>query len=751
VSEGATETRYRTCPLCEATCGLTLEVADERVVKIRGDNDDVFSRGFICPKAHGLMQLREDPDRLRTPMVRVDGELREASWEEAFARADELLTPILAEDRNAVAAYVGNPNAHNLSSLVYLQVMLRALGSRNIYSASSVDQMPKHFSGGHMFGTFISIPVPDVDRTQHLVIFGANPLVSNGSLLTAPDMRGRIRAIRERGGKVVVIDPRRTRTAEVADEHHFIRPGTDSLLLMAIANTLFAEDLIAPGRLLEHANGIEEVEELCSEFTPKLVAGPTGIEADEIRRIARELAAAESAACYGRIGTTTQAFGTIASWLVDVINFLTGNLDRPGGAMFTRAAAGQSNSAGLPGKGKGARTSRWASRVRGAGEVIGELPASCLAEEIDTPGEGQIKALITIAGNPLLSTPNAERLNAAVESLEAMVSIDIYLNETTRHADVVLPAPDPLARSHYDLALYQFAARNVAHYSPKVLEPDEGLIDEWRVMATMTGILTGQGPGVDTQALDAMVIATLIGRELGTPGSRVEGRTQEEILAELEPRIGPERVLDLLLRAGPHGDAFGAKEGGLTLDLLERSPHGVDLGPLDERIPEVLRTPSGKIELAPEAITSDVPRLRERLQSGGWNGRGPEFVLIGRRHLRSNNSWMHNLDALVKGKDRCTLIVNPADAERLGIAEGGSARVRSAAGELVAPVEISDEIMAGVVSAPHGWGHDQAGAKLDVAAAHAGFNSNILSDESQLDVPSGNAVLSGIPVDVAAV
>ncbi|CAN5529442.1 molybdopterin-dependent oxidoreductase [soil metagenome] len=750
-AETATETRYRTCPLCEATCGLALEVADERVIKIRGDSEDVFSHGFLCPKAHGLMQLREDPDRVRTPLVRVDGELREASWEEAFARVDELLTPILAEDRNAVAAYVGNPNAHNLSSMVYLQVLLRALGSRNAYSASSVDQMPKHFTNGHMFGGFNSLPVPDVDRTSHLLILGANPLVSNGSLLTAPDMRGRIRAIRERGGKVVVIDPRRTRTAEVADKHHFIRPGTDALLLMAIVNTLFAEDLVKPGRLLEHTAGIEQVEELASSFTPESAAGPTGIDADEIKRLAREFAGADSAACYGRIGTTTQEFGTIASWLVDVVNVLTGNLDRPGGAMFTRAAAGQSNSSGVSGRGKGARTSRWASRVRGAGETIGELPVSCLAEEIDTPGEGQVRALITVAGNPLLSTPNADRLRDAVEGLEAMVCIDIYLNETSRHADVVLPAPDPLARPHYDLALYQFAARNVAHYSPKVLEPDEGLIDEWRVLATLTGIVTGQGPGVDVEALDSMVIATVVGRDLGSAASRLGGRTQEEILAELEPRIGPERVLDFLLRSGPHGDAFGANPGGLTLELLENSPHGVDLGPLDQRIPEVLRTPSGKIELAPDAITVDVARLRERLDAGGWNGHAPEFLLIGRRHLRSNNSWMHNLDALVKGKDRCTLILNPTDAERLGIAEGGSARIRSAAGELTAPVEISDEIMPGVVSVPHGWGHDVAGSKLSVAADHAGFNSNILSDESQVDVPSGNAVLSGIPVEVAAV
>jgi anaerobic selenocysteine-containing dehydrogenase len=736
-------THFRTCPFCEATCGLEIETEGREVVSVRGDAQDVLSRGFICPKAYGIKQLHEDPDRLTRPLVRRDGELVEVSWDEAFEEIDRRLAPILAEHgRNSVAVYVGNPNAHNLAALVYGPVWLRALGSRNVYSASTVDQMPKQVSAGLMFGTLLSVPVPDLDRCEHLLLLGANPLVSNGSLLTAPDMRGRLRAIRERGGKVVVIDPRRTRTAEVADEHHFIRPGMDALLLAAMACTLVEEGLDAPGALSEHLNGLDEVRELVRGFPPEAVASACGIEAGEIRRMARELAAADRAAVYGRIGTCTQEFGTLASWLVDVLNVLTGNLDREGGAMFTRAAAGQKNSSGAGGSGRGAALGRWASRVRGLPEMYGELPAAVLAEEIDTPGDDQVRALVTVAGNPLVSTPNSGRLERAVEGLDFMLCLDIYVNETTRHADVILPAPEPLEKSHYDLALYQLATRNVANYSPAVLEPEGPA--EWETLLRLAGVVSGQGAHADVEALDAMVIGALVARELAAPGSRVAGREAADLLDDLEPRRGADRVLDFMLRVGPYGDAFGSDPDGLTLDVLERNPHGVDLGPLAPRLPDVLRTPSGSAELAPEAIVADVGRLRaamERERNGG-------LLLIGRRQLRSNNSWMHNLPALVKGKESCTLHVHPDDAVRLGLADGGRALVRSAAGELEAPVEITDDIMPGVVSIPHGWGHDAPGARLAVASQHAGVNSNVLADESLIDPLSGNAVLNGIPVEL---
>jgi anaerobic selenocysteine-containing dehydrogenase len=559
-------------------------------------------------------------------------------------------------------------------------------------------------------------------------------------------MRGRLRGIRERGGKVVVVDPRRTRTAEEADEHHFIRPGADALLLAAIACTLVEEGLADPGPVAEHLNGLDELRDLVREFPPEAVADVCGIEAGEIRRMARELAAADRAAVYGRIGTCTQELGTHASWLVDVLNVLTGNLDSEGGAMFTLAAAGQRNSSGPGGSGRGVRFGRWASRVRGLPEFFGELPVSALAEEIDTPasnGDGPVRALITVAGNPLVSTPNSGRLASAVEGLDFMLSIDIYVNETTRQADVILPAPEPLEKSHYDVALYQLAARNVANYSPAVFEREGPA--EWEIFMRLAGIVAGEGPNGDVAAFDDMVIRTLIQREIGIEGSPVAGRDPAELLEALEPRRGPDRVLDFMLRVGPYGDGFGADPDGLTLDVLERSPHGLDLGPLAPRVPDVLRTASGKIELAPEPVVADIDRMRDALvreRNGG-------LLLVGRRQLRSNNSWMHNLPALVKGKESCTLHIHPDDAERLGLGDGGRAVVSSAAGSLEAQVEVTDGIMPGVVSIPHGWGHDAAGVRMSVASAHAGVNSNVLSDESVVEALSGNAVLNGIPVEVA--
>ncbi|MGH2986937.1 MAG: molybdopterin dinucleotide binding domain-containing protein, partial [Solirubrobacterales bacterium] len=493
-------------------------------------------------------------------------------------------------------------------------------------------------------------------------------------------------------------------------------------------------------------NDLDALRKLVRGFTPERMAPACGIEAGEIRRLARELAAAERAAVYARIGTTTQRFGTLASWLVDVLNYLTGNLDREGGAMFPLAAVGQRNSAGTGPVGKGVKVGRWSSRVSGRPEVYGELPVVGLAEEITSPGEGQVRALVTVAGNPVVSTPDAGALEHAVAELDFMVSLDIYVNETTRHADVILPAPEPLAKAHYDFALYQLAVRSVANYSPPVLSRAEGQPDEWEAVLRLAAIVAGQGPDADLDAWDDLVVSTLIGREVAVPGSRVEGRAPEELLEALGERRGPERVLDFMLRVGPFGDAFGGEPDGLTFERVEAAPHGIDLGAMRPRLPEVLRTPSGKIELAPEQVVADVPRLEAELAGAGANG---HMVLIGRRQLRSNNSWMHNLPALVKGKDRCTVQVHPDDAARLGLAEDGGARVVSSVGELVAPVEITVDIMPGVVSIPHGWGHDAPGVRLGVAAEHAGVNSNLLSPV-EVDVPSGNAVLNGIPVEVSA-
>jgi anaerobic selenocysteine-containing dehydrogenase len=741
-----TTTAYATCPLCEATCGLELTIDDDgRLDRVRGDRDDVFSHGFICPKGGSIKALEEDPDRLATPMIRRDGTHQPATWDEAFAYINERLPPLIqAHGSGAVGVYLGNPGVHNLSLGLYSRVLLRALRTRNIFTASTVDQMPKQVAAGLMFGTMLSIPIPDVDRTDHFLILGANPLASNGSLMTAPDMRGRIRRIRERGGKVVVVDPRRTRTAEEADEHHFIRPGTDALLLAGLAHTLFDEGLVTLGALAPHLNGLDDVEEIVADFAPELVCVPTGIPAPVIRRMARELAQSPTAAVYGRIGTCAQEFGTLASWLVDVLNVLTGNLDRPGGAMFPLAAAGQVNASGASGRGRGITIGRWTSRVGGHPETFGELPASAMAEEIETPGEGQIRALITIAGNPALSTPNSTRLARALDGLDFMISFDVYVNETSRHADVILPGPTALRHSHYDLAFYQLAVRNIANYTPPALSRDPGSPEEWESLLRLTGIITGQGADADVAAIDAFVARETVRRETADENGPLHGRDPDELLESLGDRRGPERLLDLLLRAGPYGDHFGAREG-LTLRQLEDHPHGIDLGPLQPRIPEVLRTASGQIELAPPEIAADVPRLRSALE----RDRSGEMVLIGRRNLRSNNSWMHNLAPLVKGKEACTVHVHPDDAERFGLHDGGNARVASRAGTIEIQVQITDAIMPGVISIPHGWGHGLDGTTMAVAAAHAGVNSNILSDETAVDLPSGNAILNGIPIELA--
>ncbi len=761
-------TAWLTCPLCEATCGLELTLDGERVTRIRGDRDDVFSRGFICPKGTTLGRLHDDPDRLRAPVRQRSartGEVGPAeplSWPEAWRVTEELLrTAIETHGRDSVGIYLGNPNVHHLDGTLFAKPLIRALGQAKVFSASTVDQRPKEVASGLMFGTTLSVAVPDIDRTDLVVLMGANPLESNGSLATAPDWPGRMAAVRQRGGQVVVIDPRRTKTARAADTHLPIRPGADALLLAAIVTELADTGRVDPGHAGKWTADLDDAIASLRAFTPRSVASRCGLTPEQIRALAAQLADAESAVLYGRIGTTTQRFGTLASWLVDLVNLCTGNLDRPGGAMFTKAAAGAANTRGTPGVGRGVRIGRFASRVRGLGETMGELPVAALAEEIDTEGPGQIKVLITVAGNPLLSTPNSARLEAAIGGLELMISVDPYLNETTRHADVVLPPPSPLERPHYDLAFTQLAVRNVANYSPPVLHRDGDTPEEWEILARLAAFAQGLGPDADPADVDDLVIATMVGAAVADETGPVHGRDAGELLAALAPRTGPERILDLMLRIGPYGDAFGAitdpvslgrDEHGqpisvepLSLTELEAHPHGIDLGPLQPRLPEVLRTPSGRIEAAPPQILADVPRLASLLESDADD----TLVLVGRRDLRSNNSWMHNVGVLVKGKERCTLHMHPDDAAPLKLADGDLCVVSSRVGQLEAPLELTDDITPGVVSLPHGWGHNQPGTRMSVANERAGVNSNLLTDEDDIEAITGTAVLSGIPVEVA--
>ncbi|MFJ7208618.1 molybdopterin oxidoreductase family protein [Streptomyces sp. NPDC098789] len=725
-------TALRICPLCEATCGLTLTIEGTAVTSARGDREDIFSRGFICPKGAAFGALDADPDRLRTPLVRRDGKLQEATWDEAFDAIAAAVPALIGRyGPQCTGVVLGNPNTHTMAGALYPPVLLKALATRNLFTASTLDQMPKHVSSGLLFGDPFAIPVPDLDRTDFLLLIGANPVESNGSLCTAPDFPGRLKALRARGGTLVVVDPRRTRTARLADRHLAPRPGSDALLLAALAHTLLVEKLTDPGVLAEHLEGIGELSDALRAFTPEEVAPACDLAPDDIRLLARELAAAPTAAVYARIGSCTVAHGTLASWLVDVLNILTGNLDRPGGALFPLSATAAAPRPAAPGR--GFALGRWASRVSGHPEAKGELPMAALAEEIETPGEGQVRVVISVAANPVLSAPDGDRLDRALSGLDFMVSVDPYLNETSRHAHVVLPPPPPAQSAHFDFAFNGFAVHNQARYSPPAVPLEEGRMDECEIHARLILAVTGRH-GIDPGSVDAAVIADTLARAAADPRSPLSGTEPREQAHLLAGRNGPERRLDMMLRLGPYD---------LVLDDLRTAPHGVDLGPLAPRLPGLLKTRSGRIELLPGPIAAELPRLR-----GALAERPDALVLVGRRHLRSNNSWLHNVPSLTGGSNRCTLHVHPQDAGRLGLADGGRARITADGGSLEVPVEVTDAIRAGVVSLPHGWGHDRPGTRLGAAAVVPGVNVNQLLDGSRLDPLSGTAVLNGFPVEL---
>ncbi len=733
---------HRTCPLCEAMCGLEIHVSDDdgRVQLIRGDREDVWSKGYLCPKGTTLGHLHEDPDRIREPMVRHGETWTTVTWDEAFARCEELIHGV--RDRHgaeALTAYIGNPAVHNFSLGRYVGLFMGLAGFPMIYSAGTVDQWPKNVSCALMYGNMWSIPAPDVQRTDYLVVMGANPQASQGSLLAVPDILGEIDKIAERGGKTVVIDPRRTGTADHAQEWIPIVPGTDAALLLAIAHVLFAEGLVDLGDVADIVERADVVEQVVREFPPAAVSETCGIPAATIERLAREIAAAPSAAVYGRIGLCNQEFGTLASWLIDVVNIITGNFDRPGGLMFGNPIAWSTASLPNPTWADGYEFGRWRSRVRGAPEVLGQVPVSCLAEEISTPGEGQIKGLITIAGNPVISAPDAGRLDEALPELECMISVDNWLNETTRHAHVILPGLSALEQPHYDEMIWSWAARSAGNYSPAVF-PRDDRPHEWEILARLGAWCAGmKGEDVDVRMLDDGFFSALV---------EMKGLDPQAVLAHyVGTRFeagGPERMLDLTIRTGPWGDRYGEDPDGLSLASFEDAPHGIDKGPTIPRAREVVCTKSGTIDLAPEYIIGDIPRLQARLSRPRES-----LVLTSRRHLRSNNSWMHNVKVLVKGKDRCTLLIHPEDARASGVVDGKLARVSSEAGSLEVPVEVSDEMMPGVVSLPHGWGHDRPGTRMSIAREHAGVNNNLLAPGTFVDEISGNAAVNGIPVEVA--
>jgi len=695
---------YRVCHLCEALCGVEVTIANEEVVSVRGDKNDPFSRGHVCHKAVALKDLHSDPDRLRRPMRKVDGEWQECSWDEAFQTvATELARIAGVNGHDSVAVYLGNPNVHNWGMMTHGGNFYGLLKTRNRYSATSVDQLPHQLLCYLMYGHQFMVPVPDVDHTDYLLVVGGNPMASNGSLMGVPDFRGRMKSLHARGGKLIVVDPRRTETAEIADKHLFIRPGTDAWFLLALLNVIIEEDLGDNAAYQDYLKNWDEALESVKAFTPELAESMSGIPADSIRVLARELAAAPRGVCYGRMGISVQRFGGLCQWAIQLINIATGSLDRAGGSMFNLPAvdlvAGPNNRPG--------HFNLWQSRVRGLPEFGGELPVAALAEEILTPGEGQVRALITGAGNPVLSTPNGQQLDRALGSLEFMVSVDFYLNETTRHADVILPPTAPMEHDHYDLALSVFAVRNVTRYSAPAFEKPEGAMHDWEIMSE-AGNYLARALGVDPR-----------------------------------PSYPPTAILDMGLKAGPYGKA-GGSEFALDFKTLAAKPHGIDLGALKPCLPGRLVTQDKKIECAPKALLEDIPRLlqaRAEIEEGG-------LLLIGRRHVRSNNSWMHNFRRLTKGKPRHQLMMHPTDAARLDLSDGQRVKVASRVGELSVELDISEAMMPGVVSLPHGWGHGRAGTRTRVANKYPGVCVNDLTDDQSVDVLSGNAVLNGVPVKV---
>ncbi|MBM7060471.1 molybdopterin oxidoreductase family protein [Pseudomonas sp. UL073] len=695
---------HRACHLCEAICGLTIETerdadGSQRILSIKGDAQDSFSRGHICPKAVALQDIQHDPDRLRQPMRRSGDSWQPIGWDEAFALVAEKLADIQARHgQNSVAVYQGNPSVHNYGLMTHSNYFLGQLKTRNRYSATSVDQLPHHLVSHLMYGHGLLIPIPDIDHTDFMLILGGNPLASNGSIMTVPDVEKRLKAIKARGGKLVVVDPRRSETAGIADQHIFIRPGQDAALLLGVLNTLFSEGLTRATTL--PVAGLDEVRAAIGEFSAEAMSQRCGVPAEQIRQLARDFAGADKAVCYGRMGVSTQAFGTLCQWLVQLINLVTGNLDREGGVVCTQPAVD------LVATTSGGHFNRWQSRVSGLPEYGGELPVAALADEMLTPGDGQIRALITVAGNPVLSTPNGRQLEQALDGLEFMLSVDLYINETTRYADLILPPTAPLEHDHYDTTFNLFAVRNVTRFNEAVLDKPAGALHDWEIFVGLAQAFAARTGG------------------------------------ELKPTMSPEQMIDMGLRFGPYGDR---SEQRLSLATLRDYPHGLDLGPLRTNLAERLKTADKTIQAAPPLLLADLRRLAvQPLPQDG------QLVLIGRRHVRSNNSWMHNYHRLVKGKPRHQLLMHPADLQRRGLSDGQLVRVRSRVGMIEVEVAASDEMMPGVVSLPHGWGHGRPGVRMAIAAAQPGASANDLTDERHLDAVSGNAALNGVPVEVEA-
>lgn len=750
-----TQTHYRTCNLCEAMCGVAIEYEDTQILSIKGDASDPFSKGHICPKALALKDYHEDPDRLTKPQLKTDDGWKEISWGRAFDIVGTRIRAIQKKHgRNAVGLYLGNPNVHHFGNLIFMHPLFEALQTKNRFSATSNDQLPHMRANYEMFGHQLLFPVPDIDHTDLFILIGSNPAASNGSLMSAPDYIKRLKHISKRGGEVILIDPRKTETARSVNKHLFIKPGTDALMLLGILNTLFDEGLVDPGRLKSYIDDLAQIQLICSDYRAEEVAPLTGVAAEEIRSIARKLAATPRACMFGRMGTSVQEFGTLSTWLIYVINILTNHMDERGGLMFTKPAADMVTLAPYLKLQGSIDTYRSKS---GLPEFAGELPSSTMADQILQPGNDQIRAMIVVAGNPVISSPNGKRLDKAMDSLEFMVSVDSYINETSRHADIILPATSQLERPHYDLALNLLTVRNTAKYSPALFPKPKGTKHDWEILLELTRRL-GDRDALSRAKMESLYqILKRLGPEgildiilrTGPYGTQIPGTTQIATLLidVVQDLFGAEHPVRKLLDAGPYGSPNRTLSKGLCISSLLNYPHGIDLGSLQSSLPERLFTHNKHIKLAPASFLQDLPRLRKRGIELARNTE-QDLLLIGRRHVRSNNSWLHNSHRLVKGKDRCTLMIHPNDAERLKLKDGDLAEVASSIGSLQIITEVTKDIMPGVVSIPHGWGHDRKGVQLGIAQSRPGVSANDITDDHLVDRLSGTSVLNGIAVTV---
>jgi anaerobic selenocysteine-containing dehydrogenase len=715
-------------------CGVKITLKSGKIESIRPDHDNVWSRGHICPKGTTLANLHDDPDRIRGPMIRENDRWREAGWEEALRHCEKLIHKVhAAHGSSAMSMFTGNMVGKSFDIGRHLMLFMAQAKLGSYYSSSTVDQQPKNLSSMLLYGDMWKIPIPDIDNTKLFVCMGANPSASKGSILSHRDVMGAIRALRARGGRVIVIDPVQTGTAQKADQWISIVPGTDAALLFAIVHTLFQEQRVRLRHLAHLVNGVDALREAAEPFSPEAVADFCGVPATVIRTLTREISEASSAAVYGRIGLCTQRFGSLASWLIDAIAILTGNMDRFGGLMFSTQTAPHLEL--TPPYPADAPIFGRRSRVRGARSIIGQLPASCLAEEIDTPGDGQVKGLVTLGANPVVSVPGSDRLDAALPQLDFMISLDNYLNETTRHAHVILPSPSVLESAHWDIWAWPWSLTSGGHYSAPLYKADR--MEEWRVLVTLGCLCGGKKlDQIDLDALDRDYFSAMC----------VQVKVDPAKVLRMSPKPGPERVLELAIRSGPFGDRYGERPDGVTLETFKARPHGILFGPAQPKIEKVLKTPSGKIELAPEHLLNDIPRLRAAMQEPR-----SETLLVSRRHLNSMNSWMHNIEVLVKGPERCTLFIHPEDAQRIGVADGEVVCVTSTEGSAQVAAEVTDGIRPGVVSLPHGWGHDRPGSRTRVASRRPGVNSNRINPGRLVDEASGNAVVNGVPVKISKV